>query len=114
MRGLYAFRSEQQHDVLLEDRGQEQLRRFHDGSVWSFTTACTTPGTPSLSSPLEWSDRNIDEPDLELDELERKLLRCLFRDVIESTLVVTNDECELFAFRSEQQHEVLLEDCGQE
>ena len=32
---------------------------------------------------IEWGDRGIDEPDVELDELERELLRCLFRNVVE-------------------------------
>jgi hypothetical protein len=50
----------------------------------------------------EWSDRNIDDPDPELDGLKCKLLRCLFRNGTEpATGGGGNAECELFASQSE-------------
>ena len=38
---------------------------------------------------VEWCDRGIDEPDIELDRLECKFLRCLFWDVVQSLAYVT-------------------------
>ncbi|OGP60975.1 MAG: hypothetical protein A2162_07140 [Deltaproteobacteria bacterium RBG_13_52_11b] len=66
---------------------------LHDG-LWNARS-------PFHRISVEWSGRNIDEPDVKLDELGCKLLRRPFRNGIEPTPGGDNDGCELFAFQSD-------------
>ena len=64
---------------------------------------------------VEWRNRDIDHPDVKLDELGRKFVRRLFRNGSEPASGRSwNGECKLFAFRSQLRYHVLLEDCSQE
>ena len=61
------------------------------------------PGTGNsfIGLSVEWRNRDIDHPDVKLDELGRKFVRRLFRNGSEPASGLSwNGECKLFAFRS--------------
>jgi hypothetical protein len=76
----------------------------------------TVYGSGSSVEPitLDQCDWCIDQPDLELDELRSNLLRCVFRDLIQSIACDDNDQCQLRGFGSGLWHDLLLEGRGQE
>ena len=65
-------------------------------SVWSFTTACGTPGTPSLSSPLNGATGISTSPTLSWTSSRCNFVRVYFGTASNPPLVATNDERELF------------------
>ena len=61
------------------------------GDVWSFTTACVSSGTPGRPDAVERGDGRIDEPGVELDGVECKLIRRLLRNIPQSLLLCDDD-----------------------
>jgi hypothetical protein len=68
---------------------------------------------PFQPDTVEWGDRGIDEPDVELDGLERKFIRRLLRDVAQYLLCNNDNGHHLQHVWTEQQCPLLLEHRGQ-
>jgi len=83
-RELFPSHSVEQHEVLLEDRGEKQLRWFHNGRPVEFHNSLCGLRDSGHPDAVERGDGRVDEPDVELDRLECKLIRCLLWDIAHS------------------------------
>jgi len=85
-RDIFPFEPELRQHVFLEDHRQDNLQADSaSGEVWSFTTACGTPGAPFCFISAKWSGRNTDNPTRMWTRFECKFVRHLFRHRIKST-----------------------------
>ena len=83
---LFAPHTDEQYEVLLEDRGEKQLRRFHNRIRLEFHHGLRGVRDSGRPDAVERGDRRVDEPDVELDGVECKLIPRLLRDIAEPLL----------------------------
>jgi len=96
----------------------EMFAPSHGGLFLDFPERCDRlrcAGNPIDSLSIEWSDGCLHGLDVKLGSLcEYELLRCLPRNIEHPTVDRQQDKHELCGVRTPQQHNVLLENRGQE